>query len=800
MANFDESRRECAIMRFDAEDVFQEIALFYATRCLILDRNAYICPGNHKIQIMRPLLKPFLALLLAAPLALNAASGKQPVDYVNPYIGSISHLLVPCFPTIQLPNSLMRIYPTRGDYTTEMLDGLPMVVTNHRERSAFRISVTQGDEVHDVMPVTWDHEKVTPYDYQVQVADNTIGVHLAVSHQSAIYEFSFQDPSKPATITLFTDNGLMAVDGKSVVADQQLSRNMKIYFSGEFDVEPQHAGILRNGNISDEKEVSGHRGCAALRFPAGTEKVCFRYGISLIGAKQAAANLEREQGSLFNLAKVAAAGRKIWNETLGNIVVKGGTEDQKTVMYTAYYRTFERPVCLSEDGCYFSAFDGKVHEDAGKPFYSDDWIWDTYRAAHPLRALIQPAKEEHIIESYLRMAEQMGTYWMPTFPEMTGDTRRMNSNHGVAMVADALYKGLDVDAERAYEYCRRGMEEKTLAPWSGRPAGYIDRFYIEHGYIPALAKGEKETDPNVSGFEKRQPVAVTLGTAYDEWCLSRIAQFIGRQDEAETYLGLSYNYRTLWNPDTRFFHPKDKEGNFLPDFDYRFGGGIGARDAYDENNGWTYRWDVQHNLADLARLMGGREQMAYELDRTFAEPMGRDKREFYEQLPDQTGNIGQFTMANEPSLHIPYIYNYAGAPWKTQKRVRQCLDTWFRNDVMGIPGDEDGGGLTSFVVFSSLGFYPVTPGFPAFNIGSPLFSDIRVKLPNGKRFHIIAKGCSRENKYIQSAKLNGKTWDKPWFCQDDIKDGATLVLVMGSRPNKQWGAEEGAAPPSALMQ
>jgi predicted alpha-1,2-mannosidase len=195
--------------------------------------------------------------------------------------------------------------------------------------------------------------------------------------------------------------------------------------------------------------------------------------------------------------------------------------------------------------------------------------------------------------------------------------------------------------------------------------------------------------------------------------------------------------------------------------------------------------------------MGGREQMAQELDRTFAEPMGRGKREFYEQLPDQTGNIGQFTMANEPSLHIPYIYNYAGAPWKTQKRIRQCLDTWFRNDVMGIPGDEDGGGLTSFVVFSSLGFYPVTPGFPAYNIGSPLFDDIRVKLPGGKELHIIAKGSSRENKYIQSATLNGKTWDKPWFSHEDIKNGATLVLEMGSQPNKQWGTDVSAAPPSA---
>lgn len=719
------------------------------------------------------------------------------VDYVNPYIGNISHLLVPTFPTIQLPNSLMRIYPTRGDYTSERLEGLPVVVTNHRERSAFRISVTQRTELKPIISTSWDQERVTPYSYYVQIADNTIDVSLAVSHQSAIYDFEFSNPDQPATVILCSDNGKMNAQGSHAEGYQQLSSSMRIFFSGEFSVKPIECGVLRDGDIqSGQARAEGRQASVAFRFPAGTRKVSLRYGISLIGETQASHNLAREQKG-FNRLAVEKKGRKVWNETLGHIQVKGGSEDQKTVFYTSYYRTFERPVCLSEDGRYFSAFDGKIHYDDGVPFYTDDWIWDTYRAAHPLRALIFPAVEENIISSYLLMAEQMGTKWMPTFPEMTGDTRRMNSNHGVAMVADALYKGLQVDADRAFEYCRRGIEEKTLAPWCGNPAGWIDDFYKQHGYIPALNEGEKETDPNVHGFEKRQPVAVTLGTSYDEWCLSRIAQWRGDEENRQKYLRLSYNYRNVWNAETRFFHPKDKDGRFLPNFDYRFGGGLSAREAYDENNGWTYRWDVQHNLADLARMMGGREQMVANLDQTFAEGMGRGKREFYNQLPDQTGNIGQFTMANEPSLHIPYIYNYAGAPWKTQKRIRQCLGTWFRNDVMGVPGDEDGGGLTSFVVFSSMGFYPVTPGFPIYNIGSPLFTDVQVSLPGGKTFRIVAKDCSDTNKYIQSAKLNGKPLDRPWFTHDDIKKGGTLVLEMGSRPNKSWGSAVDCAPPSA---
>ena len=724
------------------------------------------------------------------------AQNKELVDYVNPYIGNISHLLVPTFATVQLPNSMLRVYPERGDYTTEQVNGLPVIVTNHRERSAFNISPYQGTQPKAIVPLNYDHEKLTPYGFDIELDDNQMKARYAVSHQSAVYELNFWQKNKPVYVMINSRDGGMHCSGNAISGFQRLTDRTKVYIYAEVDRSPMQMGALENGAINASKaSVEGRNACIALRYADGTPQVRLRYGVSFISEEQAKKNLQREIQH-FDVDVVAAKGRRIWNDALANIQVKGGSEDQKTVLYTSYYRTFERPICYSEDGKYWSAYDGAVHEDGGIPFYTDDWIWDTYRAAHPLRALIQPEKEENIIESYLRMAEQMGTLWMPTFPEVTGDSRRMNSNHGIAMVADALYKGLKVDAKRGYEYSRKALEEKTLAPWSGNPAGWIDDFYKQHGYIPALRDGEKETDPNVSDFEKRQPVAVTLGTAYDEWCLSRIASYLNKNKEASYYERRGRNYRTLFNHETSFFHPKDKEGNFLQPFDYRFSGGIGARDAYDENNGWTYRWDVQHNVADLINLMGGREQFVKNLDQTFIEPMGRGKREFYTQLPDQTGNIGQFTMANEPSLHIPYLYNYAGTPWKTQKRVRQVLNTWFRNDLMGVPGDEDGGGLTSFVVFSSIGFYPVTPGFPAYNIGSPLFNDIQVRLGNGKIFHIIANNCSDENKYIQRATLNGKAWNKPWFSHDDIKNGGTLILEMGKHPNKSWGADKKVAPPS----
>lgn len=721
---------------------------------------------------------------------------KAPIDYVDPYIGNISHLLVPTFPTIQLPNSMLRVYPERADYTSELLNGLPIIVTNHRERSAFNLSPYQGDSLRPVMAYTYDNERLTPYSYSVELDDNRIKAEYALSHQSAQYRITFE-PDKPAYVIVNSRNGAIRVGHNFICGQQRLSNNTNIYLYIEPQEEAIEAGVVENGVIEGSKDLAeGTNVCAAWRFAEGTSTVNLRYGISFISEEQAEKNLRREQKE-YNLENLVQTGRDIWNETLGRIRVEGGTEDEKIVFYSSFYRTFERPVCMSEDGRYFSAFDGQVHNDNGTPFYTDDWIWDTYRAAHPLRVLIDRQKEEDIIDSYLRMAEQMGNLWMPTFPETTGDTRRMNSNHAVATVADALAKGLHVDTVKAYEACRRGMEEKTLAPWSGNPAGWIDTFYHDHGYIPALRPDEQETDPNVHPFEKRQPVAVTLGTSYDQWCLSRIATALGKTEEAAHYLQCSYNYRNLFNPTTSFFHPKDKDGRWIEPFDYRFPGGMGAREYYGENNGWVYRWDVPHNIADLINLMGGNEAFIANLDQMFREPLGRSKYEFYAQLPDHTGNVGQFSMANEPSLHVPYLYNYAGQPWKTQKRIRQMLRTWFRNDLMGIPGDEDGGGMTSFVVFSSLGFYPVTPGFPAYNIGSPLFTRAQITLSNGKVFEIEAQGASDENKYIQSATMNGKEWNKPWFSHDDLKEGGKLVLVMGNHPNKAWGVNAGNVPPSA---
>ncbi|RZK52385.1 MAG: glycoside hydrolase family 92 protein [Pedobacter sp.] len=717
-------------------------------------------------------LSALLAILIFTASQVTAQTTKTPVDYVNPYIGNISHLLVPTYPTVHLPNSMLRVYPERENYTGNQLNGLPLIVTSHRGSSAFNLSPYQGviTAIKSVVPLSYDNEVIKPYYYSTDLDEIDAKVKYAPSHQSGIYNIDFSTKKQPFLI-VNTRRGELTKTDKSISGYQQLDNKTKVYIYLETDVKPQIIGGHKGDKLETDVNVTkGNNAYYVMQFPVNTSAVKIRYGISFISVAQAERNLRREIKD-YNLDAVAKRGKDIWNQTLGKIKVSGTDENDKTVFYTSLYRTYERMISISEDGKYYSAYDGEVHNDGGRNFYTDDWIWDTYRATHPLRTIIEPKMENDMIHSYITMTEQMPKAWMPNFPEVTGDSRRMNSNHAVAMVADANAKGLKgFNLQQAY----------TVAN-------------------PSLAPGEKETVPEVHGWERRQPIAVTLGTVYDEWCLSKIASAIGKKEEADYFLERSKNYRKVFNPETKFFHPKDTLGQFWPNLDYRFPPGVGARDAYSENTGYVYRFDVPHNVADLVELIGGKATFVNALEDMFNKPLGRSRYDFYHTYPDQSGNVGQFSMGNEPAMHIPYLYSYAGEPWRTQKRVRTLLDQWFRNDLMGIPGDEDGGGLTSFVVFSQIGFYPVTPGLPMYVIGSPVFEKSILDIGNGKTFTVSAINYSPENKYIQSAKLNGKLWNKPWFTHDELIKGGVLELVMGKNPNKTWGAGNDAVPPSFKM-
>lgn len=709
---------------------------------------------------------------------------KEPIDYVNNRIGNISHLLVPTYPTTHLPNAMLRMIPSHNEFVTDRMDGFPLNYPSHRMGDVLLLMPYCGQptNIDKGLSYRYDHEESTPYSYSVFLDDHDITVDFAPSSKSAIYSFTFEKNGERYIGLRTRDKGDIQI-ANNILSGYENYQGIKHYFYLEFDKNPIESGTIKDSITS----------IVYLKFASTEKEVKARYGISYLSEVQAKSNLLREISN-YDIKALASKARNIWNEALSKIKIEGGDENQKTTFYTALYRSHERMINISEDGKYFSAYDGKVHDDDGVNFWVDDWVWDTYLALHPLQVLLNPKDQEQKLASYIRMYEQSG--WMPTFPCVFGDAHCMNGNHVAGVFADAMVKGLQFDVQKAFDGMKHTVMTESMIPWYKGPKTELDDFYHEKGWYPALYPGEKETNPHVQSFEQRQTVAVTNAASYDDWCIAQMAKQIDKKDDYDFFIKRSYNYRNHFNKETGFFHPKDKNGKFIEPFDYKLSGGIGSRAYYDENNAYTYNWDLRHNIADLVELFGSKGRMIEQLDQLFVEPMGMSKWHYYAVQPDATGNVGMFVMGNEPSFHIPYLYNYVGQPWKTQKRIRMLMESWFRNDLMGICGDEDGGGMSAFYVFSAMGFYPVSPGIPTYNIGSPLFEKSTMKLDNGKEFTVIAHNVSKENKYIQSAKLNGTNYNKTWFSHNDIMSGGTLELVMGNRPNKSWGISEAAIPPS----
>jgi predicted alpha-1,2-mannosidase len=449
---------------------------------------------------------------------------------------------------------------------------------------------------------------------------------------------------------------------------------------------------------------------------------------------------------------------------------------------------------ITEDGKYFSGYDHTVHAAQGHDFYIDDGLWDTYRSLHPLQLLLNPVQQQDMIESYVRMYEQSG--WLPSFPSAAGEQAVMIGHHAASFILDAYSKGYrDFDVEQAYAAMRKNATEATMLPWRRGPLTSLDHIYFDKGFFPALAKGEPETVPEVTG-ERRQAVSVTIENSYDDWCVAQLANALGKGADATYFTRLAHNYENVFNPRIGFMAPRSADGEWVADFDPKLGGGQGGRDYFTEVDSWIYSFSVQHDPAGLIRLMGGRDAFNSKLDRLFVEQYGTSKFAFLGQFPDATGLVGLYAQGNEPSFHIPYLYAFSGQPWKTQQRVRQLMDFWYGDGPLGIPGDDDGGATSSWYVLSAMGFYPVCPGTPVYEIGSPIFAKTVIRMSNGKDFTIVANHVSAQNKYIQSALLNGKPLDKPWFSHAEVASGGTLILEMSDKPNRNWGSTPADAPPS----
>jgi predicted alpha-1,2-mannosidase len=747
------------------------------------------------------------AAVLCGALQMEGQRAKDPVDYVSPNIGGIGQLLTATIPYVQYPHGMARLAPitTPGitdRYLADKIYGFPvgpaMLMASVGDTSS-RPQDYASDFDHDF-------ETATPYYYGADLQTWNVKAESTVSAQAAYYRFTFP-ASAHAHLALsmkehseFTVIGNKAILGSEKIVGPvgELSGNAgetREYFYVEFSRPfSDYSTWQGSGNPSHDAKRSGD----GVGFVTDTathdgDQIEARVGISYISVEQAKRNLERDIPD-WNFSEVEAKARGVWNKALGAMDVVGGTDRQRTIFYTALYRSLGRMTDITEDGKYFSGYDHTVHNAEGHDFYIDDGIWDTYRSLHPLQLLLDANQQEDMIRSYLRMYEQSG--WLPSFPSVAGDQEVMIGHHAASFIADAYAKGYrDFDVNLAYAALRKNATEATMLPWRRGPLTSLDKVYFEKGFFPALAKGETETVPEVTG-ERRQAVSVTLESAYDDWCVAQLAKALGKQSDADYFTKLAHNYEIVFNRDIGFMAPKSANGEWVADFDPKLGGGQGGRDYFTEVNSWLYTFSVQHDVAGLIRLMGGRNSFNEKLDRLFVEQYGTSKFHFLDQFPDATGLVGLYAQGNEPSFHIPYLYDFSGQPWKTQRRVRQLMDVWYGDGPLGIPGDDDGGATSSWYVLSAVGFYPVCPGSPVYEIGSPIFSKSTIRLGNGKQFTIVAHHVSDRNKYIQSAQLNGRPLNKPWFEQSDIANGGTLILEMTDKPNMQWGSAPEDAPPS----
>lgn len=747
-----------------------------------------------------------IAIVLSLVVGVSCAhtAQKDPVDYVNPNAGTIGHLLVATASMVQLPHGMVQVgqnpYPPLADrYLADRISGfsvraLPKYTTQPFSWIMATTGAPKVDPEEYASAFDHDFEMVTPYYSWLLLEDYQVEASMTVTQHASFYKFKFP-ATKQANILMNNNQSVRVVGDDRIESVEYVDSTQTAYYYAVFNKPVAQFITWKDSVISQTLDQEGRNvGALASFTTVKDEEILVKVGVSFIDMEQARRNLEAEIPA-WDFEKVKSDGRKTWNDALGKIKVEGGTEKQKSIFYTSLYRVLlgSQTLDLSEYGRYYSRFDKKVHETDGHAFYRVGSNWGSHHSLFPLVLLLEPEIQNDIMRSYVRMQEQGD--WLVN----SGGYRNMIGRHEVATITDAYMKGYrDFDIEKAYEAMKRNSLEATMlsrhlgGDWR---LNELDKVYLEKGFYPAKPVDQPEWVKEV-GFG-RQAVALTLENCYDDWCMSILAKELGKEDDYRYYLKRAYNYRNVFEPMTGFMRPKTADGQWIEPFDPIWSGGQGGRDFYTENNGWNYTWYVLHDPQGLINLMGGPLPFVGKLQEMFETNIPLYKKyDFLKQYPDMTGWIGMYSHGNEITWHIPYFYNYAGQPWMTQRRVRQIMDLWYGDGPLGYCGDEDYGEMSSWYILSAMGFYTVAPGRPVYDIGSPLFAKSTIDLGNGKSFTVECKNVSAQNKYIQSASINGKAIDRAWFTHEELMSGGTLVLEMGARPNRSWASSMENLPPS----
>lgn len=728
-------------------------------------------------------MKRLNALLLLV-LTLTSASlvARDYTRLVNPFVGT--DYTGNTYPGAQAPFGMVQLSPDNGLPGWDRIAGYFYPDSTIAGFSHTHLSGTGAGDLYDIsfLPVTlpvkdggeplgihskFRHETEEAWAgyYKVHLDDYDINVELTAMPRVGIQRYTYPADGRPRRVILnlakamnwdATDDTYIEVVDSVTIRGYRYSEGwasgQKVFFATRFS---QPFRAMQNDSI---KTYSGKTGLiTTFDFDTMTGDQLVVYtaisGTSMYGATR---NLEAEAPVEGFDAYVVTA-RKMWNTALGRLDAKSENQDDLVNFYTALYHTMLAPTIYSDvDGSYRGS-DQRIHKTDGV-HYSTFSLWDTYRAAHPLFTITQPARVADMVNSFLDFEEQCGQ--LPVWSMWAGETNMMIGYHAVPIIVDAISKGYNaIDRTRALAACVRTANLDNY-----RSIGTYKRL----GYVPMFVKDMGNDDWSLSR---------TLEYAYDDWCIYALAEAMGHNDVATDFKRRSQFYRNVWNSKTGFFQPKDSLGVFQQNFD---------PEAYTphicESNAYHYLWSVQHDIDGLCKLMGGKKKMAARLDEMFT----RESANAADLPLFSTGMIGQYAHGNEPSHHVIYLYNYVGQPWKTQQYASKVMHELYFPKPGGLCGNEDCGQTSAWFVMSAMGFYPVNPVGGRYEIGSPLFPELTLRLDNGRTLTIKAPAASEKNKYVKAVRYEGKRYPLSYVSQDLIEAGGTLEFEMTDQPMPAW--------------
>ena len=698
-------------------------------------------------------------------------------DCVNPFIGT--DFTGNTYPGAQVPFGMVQLSPDNGLPGWDRIAGYFWPDSTIAGFSHTHLSGTGAGDLYDIsfMPVmlpyreaeaplgihskfSHEEESASAGYYKVRLSDYDIQVELTATPRCGVQRYTF--PKGDAAVFLNLRKALnwdATVDAHVEQVDSVTirgyrfsngwARGQRVFFCTRFSrplaMSLDTVAILTGGKRTGTSVIARFD----FQAEAGEQLVVSTAlsGVSMDGAMR---NLQAEVPE-DDFGKCLAAAREAWDRQLGRIEVRCEDRDEKVKFYTALYHAMLAPTLYSDvDGAYLGP-DRQEHRTEGWDNYGTFSLWDTYRAAHPLYTLVAPERVDDMVNSFIAFYEQNGR--LPVWNMWASETDMMIGYHAVAVIADAYLKGIGgFDAEKALEAC---VATANLDDYRGIGA------YKKLGYVPYDLKDPHNADD--------WSLSKTLEYAYDDHCIARMAEKMGRTDIAEEFYRRAQNYRNVYNPETGFMQPRDSRGHFVEPF---------SPDDYTphicESNGWQYFWSVQHDVEGLIELAGGKERFAQKLDSMFTYHPGED-----DELPIfSTGMIGQYAHGNEPSHHVIYLFNAVGQPWKTQQYAARVMHELYLNTPAGLCGNEDCGQMSAWYVFSAMGFYPVDPVSGRYELGTPLYPEVKLHLADGKTFTVRANGVSRENCYVKSVKLNGVPYDKTYITHEQILSGGVMEIEM----------------------